>query len=242
MIKKEIIICVGIICSVLLFGCGAKKEDTENSTQVQLANLDAVKFSMVESTEGKLPDSEADGTEKTTTRAVIENTDIYNKPTKGATVIATIEEGSDIAVIGMLSNKEWYKVVYNGRVAYIKASSIEQVEDENIVPEVNDKKNTNSNKTNSQGNVVQNNSAGESENNNEPIPNPNSPASDGTASNTPEPDTTVPDTTVPDDTTEPDTTVPDTTEPDTSAPDIPSPDEPIPDISAPDETQQTSQE
>lgn len=116
----------------ILSGCGSEAKKENYITPEGLDGVSAI-FITADQLSAETPEeeervinviSEATGDEETTARSILQAADIYNHPSSDASKLGTVSRGSTIPVIGLLEGGEWYKVNYNGRVAYIAASAV----------------------------------------------------------------------------------------------------------------------
>ena len=57
---------------------------------------------------------------------LIKNVVVYVKPDKNSAQLGSLEKGTKVKVVGKTEKDEWLMINYNGRVAYIKADSIDE--------------------------------------------------------------------------------------------------------------------
>lgn len=68
--------------------------------------------------------SELLGEEEEQEQEVLADADIYNRPSMQASQLGKVKEGDFLPVLGICEDNDWYKVVYNGRVAYVRAEAV----------------------------------------------------------------------------------------------------------------------
>ena len=134
---------LALTSAVQLTACGGEKKETVEATEYAQINeinnsvADAYTiegFAETEADEG-IEEKEADGDEKTENREVAKKTDIYSKPETESAVVGSLKKGEKIKVFGILEDRNWYKVVYSGRIAYLPASAIKEKAEEKVVTE-----------------------------------------------------------------------------------------------------------
>ena len=227
--RGYILTLLAVASAVQLTACGSKKQGAVEATEYaqvneinnSVANACTVEGFTDTETTSDMEAKEADKDEKTESRDVAKNTDIYSKPDTKSSVVGSKEKGDTIRVFGILESGKWYKVVYGGRVAYMPAKTVKEKAEERVVTE-----DTVQPVETAPGVTTDPATAGtqidaSSNNNQQRDTTPdNSSKSDSTPSTTPTtPDTEKPDTTpTAPDTEKPDTTpaTPDTEEPSTN--------------------------
>lgn len=68
--------------------------------------------------------SELLGGEEEQEKELLADADIYNQPSMQASQLGAVKEGDILSVLGICEDKDWYKVVYNGRVAYVRTEAV----------------------------------------------------------------------------------------------------------------------
>lgn len=66
-----------------------------------------------------------DGSEEETIVKVLTDANIMNKPSDDGTVVGQVKSDESVLLIGENSVGGWYKVAYNGRVCYVKGTSLD---------------------------------------------------------------------------------------------------------------------
>lgn len=119
-----------LVLSGLLTACAKSTQQNDTNEYAVFANL----FGNVsptdiadetEDTEGYAKqEAEAEGNEITTMLEVASKADIYSSPNKSASILGSVEEGESIEVIEAGNKTKWYRIVYNGRVAYVLSECV----------------------------------------------------------------------------------------------------------------------
>lgn len=247
--RGYILTLLAVASAVQLTACGSKKQGAVEATEYaqvneinnSVANACTVEGFTDTETTSDMEAKEADKDEKTESRDVAKNTDIYSKPDTKSSVVGSKEKGDTIRVFGILESGKWYKVVYGGRVAYMPAKAVKEKAEERVVTEDtvqpeetapgvttdpatagtqidassnnNQQRDNTSNGNNSISNSNTNSSSDtKSDNGQKPSGQPTTPDNSSKADSTPSTTPTAPDTEKPDTTpTAPDTEKPDTT-------------------------------
>jgi len=88
---------------------------------------------------------EASGSAGLTERTMMRRTYVFNKPDDTSSQLGRLEWGDTIQVIEETADAQWYKISYNGRVAYVTASNVRKEAEDNtatvipvILPTVSD--------------------------------------------------------------------------------------------------------
>lgn len=128
--RRKISILVMLVLSGLLTACAKSTQQNDTNEYAVFANL----FGNVsptdiadetEDTEGYAKqEAEAEGNEITTMLEVASKADIYSSPNKSASILGSVEEGESIEVIEAGNKTKWYRIVYNGRVAYVLSECV----------------------------------------------------------------------------------------------------------------------
>lgn len=117
-----------------LIGC-AKGGEPQEITYKNISNLGPVEFTIqpavIEQEEvvESVPDyviekMEAVGDGELQERTMSRRTYVHNKPDETSAQLGRLEWGDTIQVIEATEDEEWFKISYNGRVAYITAANV----------------------------------------------------------------------------------------------------------------------
>lgn len=128
---KVILLGISIMC---LAGCSMGGEPQE-ITYKNTSNLGPVEFTIqpavIEQEEvvESVPDyviekMEAVGDGELQERTMSRRTYVHNKPDETSAQLGRLEWGDTIQVIEATEDEEWFKISYNGRVAYITAANV----------------------------------------------------------------------------------------------------------------------
>lgn len=139
MTEKSISVC-GILAAIMLMVCvtacgtmpdGGKYVEAEGLDQTIVPVLEEFPASD-EKAEGNisLPEAEAAGTETETIKKAVRESNVMSRPAEDASSIGSVKEGEDISLIDLIEDGGWYKIDYNGRVAYIRADAVETASDD----------------------------------------------------------------------------------------------------------------
>ena len=119
-----------MLTAILIAGCRAavNQESNENHNPMD----DPLIFSI--STEEQKAEwsviSELLGEEEEQEQEVLADADVYNRPSMQASQLGKVKEGDFLPVLDICEDNDWYKVVYNGRVAYIRAEAVAMGEED----------------------------------------------------------------------------------------------------------------
>lgn len=143
-LKKYISVAALLAAGLMLSGCGAAEAETAQPVRVEGLDALAAVFVTPEPSaapeqmnpseeQGITVEAEAMGNEPETERKTVKASDIYNQPETDAAVLGSVASGSVVSVIGLAEDEDWYKIDYNGRVAYIQANVLEVPVDDSLV-------------------------------------------------------------------------------------------------------------
>lgn len=147
--RRQILGGILIITVLLASGCGKTEGNAEGTGYTRMEGLDDAITASVSLDTGKEesqgeqePESsdrqtgtdtendgvhgvkEASGDEETEERELKEAADIYSRPEAEGTVVGSAKKGDHVQVIELTETGEWYKIVYQGRVAYVAADAV----------------------------------------------------------------------------------------------------------------------
>lgn len=132
--KVHIIAFTLLTAGCMMGGCGDR---VSNSRQpVQAEGLEAVSASLLlavqesedANEQSMIIEAEANGDETMVEKIVVRTADIYNRPSRDAAKLGSVSRGESILTLGLLDEEDWYKVNYNGRVAYVQADTLQNPE------------------------------------------------------------------------------------------------------------------
>lgn len=155
--RKVIRILILGISVVCLSGC-TKNNNQEDILYKEIDKSGAFKFNIqpVETAYEKIEsvpeipsyavdNLEAPSSVELTEHTMSRRTYVYNKPDDTSSQLGRLEWGDTIQVIEATADAEWYKISYNGRVAYVTASNVRKEAEDNtatvipvILPTVSD--------------------------------------------------------------------------------------------------------
>lgn len=105
-----------------------READAGNMVYITIDSTRVADVSLVEPEKSIEPTSqlkaEADGNERTHSERLISDAEILCEPKDNAGVIAQIKRGTGIDVIGLSEKENYYKIAYNGRVAYVAVKAV----------------------------------------------------------------------------------------------------------------------
>lgn len=105
-----------------------READAGNMVYITIDSTGVADVSLVEPEKSIEPTSqlkaEADGNERTRSERLISDAEILCEPKDNAGVIAQIKRGTGIDVIGLSEKENYYKIAYNGRVAYVAVKAV----------------------------------------------------------------------------------------------------------------------
>lgn len=129
--KKRTSAVVLLTAGLWLSGCGVTEANT--AQPVQAEGLEALHAVLATPEPTAIPEqesqieeqqisveAEAMGNEQETERRTVKAADIYNQPSTDASVLGKVSRRDVVLVIGLAEDEGWYKIDYNGRVAYIQ--------------------------------------------------------------------------------------------------------------------------
>lgn len=123
--KKRSLVCLAagaLLLTAALAGCGAQSK----SSGLKPMNTEGVFPESSVLLEAGGQTARASGTELTGAE-VFEDSEmqaessVYNQPDMAASVIGKLDSGAVVSVAGRTADNGWFKIAYNGRVAYIPA-------------------------------------------------------------------------------------------------------------------------
>ena len=128
-ITVEIMTAAAVAC--LFAGCGTAVPESEEYIGAERLNQAApltagTEPDMGENETASAPlTAEVDGTEEEVEGTVLEDTDIFSRPSQEASRIGHVTQGESITIIGSWEEEGWRRVSYNGRVAYVRTEALE---------------------------------------------------------------------------------------------------------------------
>ena len=113
-----------MLTAILIVGCRAAsdQESNENCNPMDEPLIFSISTEVQKEEQSVI--SELLGEEEEQEQEVLANADIYNRPSMQASQLGKVKEGEFLPVLGICEDNDWYKVVYNGRVAYVRAEAV----------------------------------------------------------------------------------------------------------------------
>ncbi len=130
---------------------GCTKNNQEEILYKNVDNLGVLEFNMQpvvevyeedikpETPSYAIDNLEASGSAELTERTMMRRTYVYNKPDDTSSQLGRLEWGDTIQVIEETADAQWYKISYNGRVAYVTVANVRKETNEDtaaIIPVV----------------------------------------------------------------------------------------------------------
>ena len=134
--KKLSVAIVALSAVFALTGCSGKTnkkatiedyEKVDSSSAVSFTSYKKVN-SMTDLT-GLVLTAEADPNDETERHTAETTANIYSQNNTGSSVIGEYKTDDEVLVLEKMTGTNWYKVVYNGRVAYVQTAVLEVNED-----------------------------------------------------------------------------------------------------------------
>ncbi len=115
---------------VILAACNKNEISENNSNYLEMSDLNNGVAVCVSAEEYKQEDIEQDikvskETGEITEKTIIADSDVFNEPDGSASKIGSVKKDDKISIIGDYLGKKWVKVVYGGRIAFLKIDAIE---------------------------------------------------------------------------------------------------------------------
>ena len=123
--KKIAAIGMVAIATFAISACGSNSETTEFMDKLEEHAKHNTSYIKEEQTTTQHSiEALVNGTERETIVKVISDTNIMNRPSIDGTIVGEVKRNESVLIIGEKNTGGWYKVVYNGRVCYVKGTSL----------------------------------------------------------------------------------------------------------------------
>jgi len=128
---RKLLSLAGVAVSLaILAACNKNEISEDNSNYLEMSDLNNGVAVCVSAEEYKQEDIEQDikvskETGEITEKTIIADSDVFNEPDGSASKIGSVKKDDKISIIGDYLGKKWVKVVYGGRIAFLKIDAIE---------------------------------------------------------------------------------------------------------------------